>query len=171
MDSCRHPIATAPAALLDAVLGLNAAVEEKTGPLDHDKLARMVAQAFFAEARLDPQGRLAGFLIGFAPDARYDSPNFQWFRARFAGFAYIDRVVVAPEARGTGVGRALYADFANSASRHGLSRLACEVNVTPPNPASDAFHAALGFAEAGTGSPAPGKRVRYLTCDIPAAGH
>jgi uncharacterized protein len=137
-----------------------------TGPPARDRLDAMIGQALFAEARLDPKGGLAGFLIGFAPDARYDSPNFLWFRAWIAGFAYIDRVVVTPEARGGGVGRALYADFAAAAARHGLTCLACEVNITPPNPGSGAFHAALGFAETGTGTPAPGKRVRYLLRDI-----
>jgi predicted GNAT superfamily acetyltransferase len=37
------------------------------------------------------------------------------------------------------------------------------VNSAPPNPESDAFHAALGFTEVGAGSPdGGGKRVRYL---------
>jgi hypothetical protein len=39
----------------------------------------------------------------------------------------------------------------------------CEVNADPPNPASDAFHTALGFAEVGSASIHAGsKTVRYL---------
>jgi predicted GNAT superfamily acetyltransferase len=42
-------------------------------------------------------------------------------------------------------------------------RLVCEVNSNPPNPASDAFHAALGFAEVGSASILDdSKIVRYL---------
>jgi uncharacterized protein len=40
----------------------------------------------------------------------------------------------------------------------------CEVNISPPNPASDAFHAALGFAEVGSASVyGESKTVRYLS--------
>ena len=39
----------------------------------------------------------------------------------------------------------------------------CEVNREPPNPASDAFHAALGFSEVGLAAIHGGsKTVRYL---------
>jgi predicted GNAT superfamily acetyltransferase len=42
--------------------------------------------------------------------------------------------------------------------------IVCEVNLDPPNPASDAFHAALGFAEVGTAVIDNGdKTVRYLS--------
>ena len=43
-------------------------------------------------------------------------------------------------------------------------RVVCEVNTIPPNPASDAFHAALGFVAVGTASVHGGSRtVRYLS--------
>jgi len=39
----------------------------------------------------------------------------------------------------------------------------CEVNRDPPNPASDAFHAAQGFTEMGQAAIRQGsKTVRYL---------
>jgi len=39
----------------------------------------------------------------------------------------------------------------------------CEVNSRPPNPESDAFHAALGFVEVGNARIHDGaKDVRYL---------
>ena len=42
--------------------------------------------------------------------------------------------------------------------------IACEVNEDPPNPASDAFHAALGFTVAGQARIHGGKKsVRYFT--------
>jgi predicted GNAT superfamily acetyltransferase len=60
------------------------------------------------------------------------------------------------------VGRQLYAALFEAARASGRSRIACEVNRVPPNPGSDAFHAHMGFAPVGEGSPAPGKTVRYL---------
>ncbi len=47
------------------------------------------------------------------------------------------------------------------ASAAGHDRIVCEVNAEPPNPASDALHAALGFVAVGVASLAVGKTVRY----------
>jgi predicted GNAT superfamily acetyltransferase len=162
MRTNRLHLAEAPEAALAEVLALNEAVEELTAPLDAARLAALVDAAFFAEARLDGDGRVAGFLIGFDAAARYDSPNFAWFRDRMDRFAYVDRVVIAPWAQGAGVARALYGDIAAAARARGLTHLVCEVNRVLPNPGSDAFHAALGFRELGQGVPLPGKLVRYL---------
>jgi predicted GNAT superfamily acetyltransferase len=38
----------------------------------------------------------------------------------------------------------------------------CEINVTPPNPGSDALHEALGFIELERRDIAPGKVIRYM---------
>ena len=145
-------------ALLDAVLALNAVHKVKTSELDAARLRTMLDAAFLAPATPDA----SAFLLAFDETATYDSPNFLWFRARFDRFVYVDRVVVSQAARGRGLGRRLYADIAAAALASGRDRVVCEVNFEPPNPTSDAFHAALGFAEAGRGSPAPGKVVRYL---------
>ena len=166
MDTTRVALASAPENVLAEVLALNEAVEERTAPLDVPRLASLVGQAVFAEARLDVEGEVAAFLIGFDQDARYDSPNFAWFRERYDSFAYVDRVVVAPRAQGLGLARALYGDFAALACEKGLARLVCEVNRVPANPESDAFHTALGFVEVGQGVPQPGKLVRYLALPL-----
>ncbi len=158
---------TAPPALLDAALALNAGVEEMTSPLSPARLAQLVGWSCAAPA-MCAGDRLDGFLIGFDRNAAYDSPNFLWFRNRLDSFYYIDRVVVAPTARGRGIGARLYAAFEASARAAGAPTLVCEVNLDPPNPGSDAFHAALGFAEIGRGTPSPGKVVRYLA--RPASG-
>ena len=89
-----------------------------------------------------------GFLVLLAPGADYASPNYRWFAQRYADFLYVDRVVVAPEARRHGVGQALYADAWHRACRRGAP-LTCEVNLDPPNPASLAFHRRLGFSQVG----------------------
>jgi uncharacterized protein len=159
-------LAGAPDALVAAALGLGAAHEAETGPLDRDRLAAMAAEALMAVALPGPGG-VDALLIGFGPGARYDSPNYAWVSARFDDAAYVDRVIVAPRARGRGLARALYHAFAERAAARGLRRIACEVNIEPPNPASDAFHAALGFAECGRAPLPGGKTVRYLVRPLP----
>ena len=154
-----HQIA---ATVLPELLALNIAHATETGPLDETKLALLVSKAFCARTN---DARTA-LLIAFDQAAAYDSPNFLWFRARYPRFVYVDRIIVAAAARGKGIARALYAELFAAAIAAGHTLIACEVNRLPPNPRSDAFHAALGFDEAGRGSPSPGKEVRYLTKEL-----
>jgi predicted GNAT superfamily acetyltransferase len=151
----------APGSFRDAVLRLNALYEAETSPLDDARLVAMAKAACFAEAVPDGDG-VAAVLIAFDETAAYDSPNFLWFRARFPRFLYIDRVVVAPEARGRGLARALYEELFRRALAAGHDTAVCEVNLVPPNPASDAFHARLGFEEVGRAT-VGAKTVRYLS--------
>ena len=147
-------------ALAGALLTLNNAHAQELSWLEAERLQYLVREAFVAR-RI---GNLDAFLLAFDQDARYDSPNFIWFRARYPRFVYVDRIVVAPSARGRGCARRLYDDLFEHAVRAGHDRIVCEVNKTPPNPASDAFHAALGFVEVGTASVHGGSRtVRYLS--------
>ena len=154
-DACRP--------ILTALLTLNNAHEVELSRLDGDRLLRLVDQAFIAR-RI---GLVEAFIISFDQDADYDGVNFQWFRDRYERFVYVDRVVVAPEARGRGHARRLYADLFHHARRAGRDRIVCEVNSSPPNPVSDAFHASLGFEEVGLASIHGGaKTVRYLSLEL-----
>ena len=81
---------------------------------------------------------------------------------RSSDFHYIDRIVLAPEARGAGLGSELYGRIFAAATQRGASEVTCEVNVEPPNPASLAFHAALGFAEVARQSTKGGSVVVAL---------
>jgi len=146
-----------------AILELNNAHEVELSRVDSARLRHLLAAAY--HARMAPQG--IAFLIAFAQDADYDGVHFSWFRDRFESFVYVDRVVVAHAARGRGIARALYADLFQRAQSDGHSMICCEVNVDPPNPASDAFHASLGFCEIGSASMANGKVVRYFTKALP----
>jgi uncharacterized protein len=143
-----------------ALLALNNAHARETSWLEPERLEYLVQQAFRAR-RI---GELDAFMLAFDQDAPYDSPNFLWFRDRYPRFVYVDRIVVAASARGRGRARRLYHDLFEHAVRAGHQRVVCEVNSSPPNPASDAFHAALGFVEVGTASVYDGSRtVRYLS--------
>jgi predicted GNAT superfamily acetyltransferase len=146
--------------LATALLALNNAHAQELSWLEGERLEYLVGEAFLAR-RI---GKLDAFLLAFDEEARYDSPNFIWFRTRYPRFVYVDRIVVAPSARGRGCARRLYADLFEQAVRAGHDRIVCEVNTFPPNAASDAFHAALGFVEVGTASVYDGSRtVRYLS--------
>jgi predicted GNAT superfamily acetyltransferase len=142
-----------------ALLALNNAHAQELSWLEPDRLQHLVREAFYAR-RI---GDLDAFLIAFDQDARYDSPNFLWFRERYPRFVYIDRIVTAAQARGRGLAQRLYFELFEQAARAGHERVVCEINLSPPNPGSDAFHAALGFTEVGSAAIHGGaKTVRYL---------
>jgi uncharacterized protein len=143
---------------LDEMLALNAAHESETSPLDRAKLTEMLGGAFHSAT--EGAGR-DGFLIAFDQEAPYDSVNFLWFKARYDRFVYIDRIIVAPHARGRGLARLFYEGLLDRARFAGHDRVVCEINIEPPNPGSMAFHAALGFTEIGRGVLGGGKVVSY----------
>ncbi len=145
------------------MLRLNAGHLVETGPLDEATLEADLAVAFLG-AVAEPE---AGFVLAHAPDAGLDGPNFRWFAARMDDFIYVDRVIVAAEARGRGVGRTLYIEVAEAARRAGYRAVAAEVNIDPPNPGSLAFHERMGFQPVGEAFLADrGKRVRYLRWEL-----
>ena len=78
-----------------------------------------------------PDGRLAGFLIGFVSPAE-------------PGTGYVHFVGVDPATRRTGLGAALYDHFFDDAGSAGAHTV--RAVTSPINTASIAFHRALGFA-------------------------
>lgn len=158
-------------AATEPLLALNNAHATELSPLTLDRFNHLIQQSFYAVAI----GEADALLLTFDQSADYDSPNFLWLRAHFAAaptplgvpinsnFVYVDRIVTAPAARGRGYARALYADLFQRAKSAGHTRIVCEVNFDPPNPASDAFHASLGFQEIGRATiHNHTKSVRYL---------
>ncbi|QIE55764.1 GNAT family N-acetyltransferase [Pikeienuella piscinae] len=140
------------------VLALNLAHEVELSPLNEGRLAALIDAATYARAA---EG--GAFLIGFDQSADYDSENFLWHRARREKFLYVDRIAVAATHRRRGLAAALYADLFAFAAERGLERVVAEVNAEPPNPASDAFHARLGFVTVGEARlKAREKTVRYI---------
>lgn len=141
------------------LLDLNNAHALELSWLDADRFRHLVRDAF-AAWRI---GTADALLLALDQSAGYDSPNFLWFRSRLTRFVYVDRVVVAAGARGQGLASRLYRDLFEAAVEAGHDQVVCEVNSDPPNPGSDAFHAALGFSEMGIGTLDGGRKtVRYL---------
>ena len=75
-------------------------------------------------------GTLAGFLCGFLSQARDDE-------------AYVHFIGIAPDERGTGLGRGLYERFFDEARENGRTIVRCV--TSPANEASVEFHRAIGF--------------------------
>ena len=84
--------------------------------------------SFVAE---DDEGRLVAFLIGFLSQTDPEE-------------AYIHFVGVAPEQRGSGIGRKLYERFFSVVAAQGRSLVRCV--TSPVNEGSVAFHESLGFS-------------------------
>jgi predicted GNAT superfamily acetyltransferase len=136
---------------LPTLLALNTDAAPAVNVIPADELAALIAESALALAVDD--GEPAGMLLALPPGLDYPSENYRWFskRATAAGtdFLYVDRVVVAPRLRGSGVGRRLYDDLFTAAADQGRAEVLCEVNVDPPNPGSMRFHLGLGFVEVG----------------------
>ena len=150
---------------LDSVLALNNAAGSTILPLDAAKARFFFDHAtYFRVAEVD--GHLAGFLIAFDQDGPYQSSNFQWFRARYPAFVYIDRVVVASSRRGAGLGRVFYADVQSFAETR-APVLTCEVFLEPRNDVAVLFHGTYGFQEVGQQvMPEVERRVSLLAKDM-----
>jgi predicted GNAT superfamily acetyltransferase len=142
------------------ILTLNNLHAEQTSFLDERSLAQLLTISCYA--RGVDHGTTA-MLIALDHNAEYDNPNFQWFRSRYERFIYVDRIIVSSTARGRGLARSLYKDLFAWSELAGQRQVVCEVNIRPPNHASEAFHRQMGFVEVGQGNIHNGlKSVQYL---------
>ena len=152
---------------LTTVLAMNNEAVPAVNHLDAGDLSWLsgVAHTFLVACRAET-GRYAGFLIGLeGPGLAYRSDNYRWFSERYEHFIYVDRVVVAPNDWGTGIGRALYTEFVSAVDRHPV--LCAEVNLLPRNDRSLAFHEAFGFVPVGEQDTEGGsKRVQMLVLEL-----
>jgi len=147
----------------DALLRVGNASAKETSQLSPDRFDQLIGWA--SVALFVPPAK--AFLLAFAQSDAYDGGHFLWFRSRLDKFLYIDRVVVAGAHRRCGLGRLLYTEVFKRAVQLGHTRVVCEVNLEPPNPVSDRFHAAQGFEEIGRAVVNnDGKTVRYLAANL-----
>lgn len=140
------------------ILRMNEEFVHWLSPLEEDELTTLLNLAQYKKQIRNADG----VLIGYAHNVDYDHKNLKWLRARFDSFFYIDRIILASEAQGKGLGRQLYNDFEAEARRRGLPRLVCEVNTKPNNPGSHKFHEKMGFHSLGVADyPAFDASLRY----------
>lgn len=134
---------------LDRLIALNNAAVPAVNTLDRAAMARFAAIAPHFRVALQA-GTPAGLMVALGPGIAYDSLNYRWFEAHYEAFLYVDRIVVDPTARSAGIGTLLYEDLVAVANAMGVRRLACEVNLRPPNERSIRFHERLGFRGVAT---------------------
>ena len=153
-----------------ALLALNTSAIPAVNHVDATSFTRLTDEAFaLLVAREEPSGPPAGFLLAFAENAAYESPNYRYFERHHARFVYVDRVVVDSAFRRRGVGAELYRSLFERSADRGV--ITCEVNLKPPNPGSMAFHTRLGFSKVGEQDTEGGrKRVALLTRPAAASG-
>jgi predicted GNAT superfamily acetyltransferase len=128
-----------------AVLDLNTAAVPAVSLLSEEDLRALVGWCDVTLVATNRDGAVIAFLLSLGGGQPYESENYTWFEARGVPHQYIDRIVVAPSARGTGVGRAMYESVFERARERGAAEVTAEVNTRPLNPSSIAFHENLGF--------------------------
>jgi hypothetical protein len=130
-----------------AVTALNNAAAPAVNALGEPDVTALLAMCDVALIATDREGTVLAFLLSLGGGQPYESENYAWFEARGARHQYIDRIVVGPGAKGTGIGRALYESVFERARERGATEINAEVNVRPANPGSIAFHERLGFRQ------------------------
>lgn len=129
------------------MLAWNADDVELLAPLDRARLVELAGLARTA-AVIRREGEDAGFVLTFADGTTYDSVNYRWFAERHRHFVYLDRIVIDPAHRRTGLAGRVYDELEAEAA--GRAEVFClEVNLDPPNEPSLAFHAARGYRVVG----------------------
>jgi len=128
----------------ESIRRVNVANEPEVGQLDQDRL-ELFGRAAARFQVVVAEGSIVGVFVGLAEGLDYASLNYRWFADRHDRFAYVDRIALQPDVRGSGVADALYEDFEVWAQEAGRSVLCAEVNTVPSNPRSLRFHERRGF--------------------------
>ena len=126
---------------------INDACTPGVGAVSERALASLVTMSCLTLVA-ERANQIAGFSLYLTDGVGYASLNYRWIAARNPRFSYCDRIAVAPDARGLGIGEQLYMHAFEHLSKL-RNVLFCEVNLAPPNPGSLRFHQRLGFQAVG----------------------
>lgn len=132
---------------LSQILQLNQKFVPRVGEVTTAWLEKYLQEAAHFEIA-EKEGEIVGFLIAMLPDADYGSENFLWFKKNSKKFVYVDRIAVAEDQQGTGLGKEFYERLIR-AFKGKADEVTCEVNLRPENPQSLKAHAKFGFKEVG----------------------
>lgn len=134
----------------EAVLLTNAESFPGVAQLDETEFERLLILSNCHIAIDAADGTMAGYALVIPDHAPYDGEEFGvLLRTSRRPFLYIDQVAVRAKDRRTGIASALYSAIESDARSTKMSGLCCEVNLSPPNPTSIAFHRSLGFEDLG----------------------
>lgn len=143
------------------ILQLNEESVHFLSPWTKEILERVITQSeIFNLIEID--GRIEAFVLTLREDKKYDSINYLWFSHHYDKFLYIDRVVVSLQMRDKGLGKSLYESVFKYARESGVTYVAAEIDIDPPNPGSLIFHEKFGFKEVGKHTVANGKKIVSL---------
>ena len=142
----------------NTITALNEVFVSVTSPMDGERFRELFELSRFCLVAEAPN-EVLGFVMAMKNGAPYDNGNYKWFDDRVSDMVYVDRIVLASEARGQGVGRLLYRYLSELALGACCSVMTAEMDIDPPNAHSVHFHRMLGFAEIGQRTLDSGKRV------------
>lgn len=128
-----------------AVTALNNAATPAMSPLTEDEMAALLERCNVALVASNRERRIIAFVLSMGMGQDYESENYRYFENQGLRHQYVDRVVVDPSAKGTGIGRALYESVFEHARQTGANEVTSEVRLGDEYDGSMAFHERLGF--------------------------
>lgn len=147
---------------LKKLVHLNNQFSKETSKLELENFEEMVASSFCAIG-IAPE---IGFILAFDENSNYDGDHFQYFKAKYDNFLYIDRIIVGRNFQGQGIGTSFYEILLEIAQEESKDLLVCEVNIEPLNEISIEFHENFGFEAIEEKSLENGKTVRYYSYEV-----
>ena len=147
------------------IADLNDVFVSVTSPMDAQRFLELFELCSYCLVVHDGE-QLLGFVIAMRDGAPYDNGNYQWFEARVRDMVYVERIVLAADARGQGLGHQLYEELSTMALADGCSVMTAEMDIEPPNTHSLHFHYKRGFVEHGQRVLEGSKRVSMQCRDL-----
>jgi uncharacterized protein len=142
-------IRAAAASDFETICAMNLAEVQHTSAMDAARLSALDAISCYHRVAC-VEGIVSAFLLAMCNGSPYENENFEWFAKKYQRFIYVDRIVVASNARGMRLGSLLYEDLFRHARSNTIPLITCEYNLVPPNEPSRIFHDKFGFKEQGT---------------------
>lgn len=123
---------------------LNQRSESETLQLSKEDFEQRVSIADVLLTR-KTDDRLCGFLLGYAAGKAIENFSYHWFLMRLDSFLFVDRLIIDPRYRRSGVASALFDEALQWCRERGIEQLVCQVYDRPPNPAGHALLKVMNF--------------------------